>query len=303
MRANDVILHSKIAIKKAIVSKIFFLFLAALFLTCCKDPITELKENIFSAQDNALAENEYNSTIEALTDWAANTKFYKKGEKILPPSVIVTFIDSTFLDMDAIEGTLDFGKRGRHKPYGLLCKDGKYRAGKIHFRLNKPVEFPGAVFQLSCDKIDSFYSGSGDAMNFITGNFTVENNNGMSLIVKADQITLTDAAGLTIFWNCNRSIQLIKDAGKGIWGDVYSMEGSASGVNRNGEKFEVTIEKPLVKKMETGCSKTFIKGLLTIKNETSDKTITLNYDPHDNEACDLIAEADINGKKTIFKLE
>ncbi|MFM9945707.1 MAG: hypothetical protein ACKVQB_10795 [Bacteroidia bacterium] len=281
----------------------FILLLTSLFLFNCTDPVTELKENIYSAQDNALVENEYNSTIEAMTDWVANTKFYKKGDRIIPGNVKVDFKDSTFIDLDGVEGSIDFGAKGKTKPYGLLCGDGKYRAGKIHFKLSKPVELAGSVFQLIIEKSDSFYSGSGETMNLLFGKISIENRDGWSLLVIADKLNLVGGENKIMEWNCIRIIKMIKDAGKGIWGDIYSLEGSADGTNRIGEKFEVNIEQPLIKKMENGCSKTFVKGILSIKNDASDKTIRVDYDPNKDEACDNLIEADINGKKTVFKLD
>lgn len=282
---------------------IFTILLTCIFLINCSDPITELKENIFPAQDNAQAENEYSSTIEAMTDWIANTKFYKKSERIVPANAIVSLNDSSFSDFDGVDGYIDFGMKGSAKPFGLLCSDGKYRAGKIHFYLNKPFELPGSIFEIKIEKKDSFYSGSGDKMNLLSGTFSVENSDGISLNIKADKLIMVYTDGNTIQWNCNRIIRLIKDAGKGVWGDIYSIEGTAHGTCRNGEVFNATIEQPLIKKMEPGCSKTFIKGILSIKNTSTDKSIRVNYDPKNDEACDNIIEADINGKKSVFKID
>jgi len=269
----------------------------------CNKTLTELKENVFSAEDNALAENECNSTIEAMSDWVANTKLYKKAGGILPGSVTIFFIDSTFKDMDGIEGVIDFGFRGNAKPYGLLCSDGKYRSGKIRFFLSKPIEVPGSFFQLTCEQKDSFYTGSGNEMTWLSGIISIENLDGMSLILKTDSLNVVDNFRNKISWSCNRTIRLIKDAGKGIWGDIYSVEGAAKGMNRDGEKFDVNIDEPLIKKMELNCSKTFIIGKLSIKNDVANKTILVNYDPYNNEACDNTAEAEINGKKTLFKVD
>lgn len=303
MTVFGVNLHSKLVIKKIKVRKIFILFITTLFLSNCEDPITQVKENIFSAQDNALVENEVNSTIEAMTDWVANVKFYKKTNQIIPAGAIIIFKDSTFNDFDGIEGTIDFGPKGLTKPYGLLCSDGKYRAGKIHFTLNQPVEFPGSVFQMTMESAGKFYSGTGDEMNLLSGILSVENKDGFSLLVKAVKLILNEEEGKSVEWNCSRTIRMVKDAGKGVWGDVYSLEGTANGINRNGEEFEVSIDQPLIKKMEDGCSKTFVKGILSIKNTAANKIIRVDYDPNKDEACDNIAEADINGKKTIFKIK
>lgn len=283
--------------------RIFLTFITTFYLLGCREPLTEVKENIFSAQDNSKVENEFNSTVEAITDWVVTSKFNKKAERILPGNVKIEFDDSTFTDLDGIEGTLDFGSPGDSKPYGMLCSDGKYRSGKIKFKLNHMLEIPGSKLELLCNAEDSFGSGSGDEMNSITGLMVLENPDGMSLMLSTDKLLFKDSDGFTTEWSCKRKLSILKDAGQGIWGDEYALEGVSSGTNRENEKYEVIIESPLIKKMESGCSKTFVKGTLSIKNLSSDKLIRVDYDPFKDERCDRIAEAEINGKKTIYKVD
>ena len=83
-------------------------------------------------------------------------------------------------------------------------------------------------------------------------------------------------------------------------GDVFEILGSASGTNRKGEAFTVTIDVPLKKKVDVGCAQTFVKGKLTLKNTDSGKEIIIDYDPFGNEACDRVAKATINGKDHIY---
>lgn len=281
--------------------KLFILFLTSFFLVNCNEPVTEIKENIFSAMDNCLVENEFNSTIEAFIDWTSDDVFYKKAERILPQNIKVTFIDSTFSDLNGVEGLIDFGLKGYKKPYGLLCSDNKYRAGKVRFKLNQPIEIPGAVLSLTFIEADSFYTGAGNEMYRVEGQMLVENPDGMSIVLKTNGLKVIHEKTV-MHWSCNRSIKLLKDAGKGIWGDVYSLDGFASGTNRNGEMYEVKITEPLIKKMEEGCSETFVQGRLEVINTQNEKSIKVNYDPEGTQKCDKRAEAEINGKKTIFML-
>ncbi|MBO6517638.1 MAG: hypothetical protein JJ975_13920, partial [Bacteroidia bacterium] len=106
-----------------------------------------------------------------------------------------------------------------------------------------------------------------------------------------------------IAWSSDRVITQLEDAGEGIWGDTYMVSGDASGVNREGDSFNVVIDEPLIKVMEKGCAKTFISGILTVSATNSSKVISIDYDPFKNRDCDYFAEAIINGRKTIFKVE
>lgn len=302
MEQIDVFLHSKLGNKLLKVRKLFFLFVIAGFFNACKDPVVEVKENIFSAKDHSLVENEFNSTVEALSDWISNAKFYKKGESIIPENVMVYFADSTFKDLDGVEGTLDFGLPGNTKPYGLLCSDGKYRSGKIHFKCNQPLNVPGAELVLTMSDSDKFSSGPGDELYLLNGVFKIQNPDGQHLKLTTINMQLANKSG-KITWSCDRILKLVKDAGQGIWGDIYSLEGISNGLNRNGEAFSVQITELLIKKMEVGCSRTFVKGKLTIKNEDTGKDTHINYDPDNNSACDQLIEAEVNGKKTRFLLK
>jgi hypothetical protein len=71
-------------------------------------------------------------------------------------------------------------------------------------------------------------------------------------------------------------------------------------VNRKGESFTVKVDVPLVKKVELGCARTFVKGKITLTNTSSGKTILIDYDPYNDQKCDLIAKATINGKEYFY---
>jgi hypothetical protein len=104
----------------------------------------------------------------------------------------------------------------------------------------------------------------------------------------------------SVAWQSTRTITKLVDNGPGILGDQFQITGSASGINRNNENFTVTIDVPLLKKVELGCARTFVKGKITLTNVSSGKTIMIDYDPFNNQACDLTAKATINNKEYFY---
>ena len=63
---------------------------------------------------------------------------------------------------------------------------------------------------------------------------------------------------------------------------------------------EVNITEPLYKKIQMGCARTFTQGVLNVINVSNQEKIKLDYDPYNNNACDLIAKATIRSKEFIF---
>lgn len=273
-----------------------------LLFFACSETLIEVKENIVPAKDHSLIENEFNSTVEALTDWVSHQNFYKKNESILPQNIGLHFVDSTFKDLDGVEGTLDFGPQGNSKPLGLLCADGKYRAGKIKFSCNIPLHLPGAKLMLESGPNDRFSSGNGDEMLYLQGVISVENLDGKQVRLLTRNL-VTEHNGQTMNWTCNRVLRMISDAGEGIWGDVFSVEGHSSGTTRNGEHYTASITEPLIKKMEAGCSKTFVKGRVNLVDSLLGKIYKINYDPENNQACDRWIETEVNGRKSVFQIQ
>jgi len=270
-------------------------------LTNCGDELPVVKENIFSAEDNTLAETHFFATFEAAYDViTTDDRFGKTRTTIIPSDATIEFIDSSFDDGDGVEVIVDFGELLKTEPRGKLCQDGRYRAGKMLIHVNQSVqsaEFRATVTM--CDE-DQFYSGNGVDMAQLTGT-TVISLVGISIrvLIKDARIIYEDNE---IHWSSDRIITQLKSAGEGIWGDTYAVTGSASGVNREGDSFEVAINEPLIKVMEKGCSRTFLEGQLTVTANNSSKVIYIDYDPYKNRDCDLYAEAVINGKKLIFKV-
>lgn len=274
--------------------------LATMGMVSCKKDKLEVLETITSAEDNSTAESEFTAAFDLGNDVASSDGRLKKaGTSILPSGAVLTITDSLFTDGDGKEFSIDFGPLGTTAPLGKLCGDGRYRAGKINFTLSAPYLTVGSILTISITDNDKFFGGNGSQMTQISGTkvITRTQDNQFSVVVTNGKATNDNG---TVTWNASRTITRISDAGPGLLGDVFEISGSASGTNRKGEAFTVTIDVPLKKKVEAGCAQTFIKGKLTLKNTDSGKEIIIDYDPFNNEACDRVAKATINGKDYIY---
>ncbi len=278
------------------------LLLGAFIVSSCSEPISEEKDTIYSGQDNSKAETHFYATYDVIYDIVSTNDKLQKGETtILPSSAEVTFEDSTFLDGNGISFTVDFGPLGTSEPKGTLCQDGRYRAGKLHISANSKFLDPLFTVVVTLNDDDQFFSGNGSDMVQVIGTKKITKQTLTSLKIEiSDAKIITDEYELP--WSSTRIIELVSDKGPGIWGDVYKVTGSAQGSNRFGEEYEVDIITPLIKKMELGCAQTFVSGKLNVSMTNSNKVIGVNYDPYGNEACDMFAEADIQGRKTIFRV-
>lgn len=275
--------------------------ISVLTVSCRKDTQDTL-ETIESAEDNSTAENEFTSLFDVADDFSSNDSRTRTGNTILPSGAVVNFSDSTFSDGDGVECTIDFGPLKSSTPKGILCNDGRYRAGVVHLSISKRYLQDSSVVEISAGDADNFYAGS-DGVNLtkLTGTLKVTRTSASSLRIEVINARAINDKG-TVSWQSVRNITKTLDNGAGILGDQFEVTGQASGVNRNGEDFTVTIDVPLVKKVEMGCARTFVKGKITLTNASSGKTIKIDYDPFNDGRCDLTAKATINNKEYYYSV-
>ncbi|NQW42874.1 MAG: hypothetical protein HQ463_05525 [Bacteroidetes bacterium] len=282
-----------------ILTAIFFIILTLSFFACKKDK-KEIIETIISAEDNSTAENEFTSVFDVADDFTSNDTRTRSGNTILPNGAIVTFTDSVFTDGNGIAFTIDFGTLKLVAPKGIYCKDGRYRSGKLSFTASKKYFEIVNVITVSASDADKYYGGNdGTNLTQVTGTTTLTRTTATSLNIDVANAKAVNDKG-TVTWKSNRTITKTVDNGAGLLGDEFEVIGSASGVNRNGENFTVTIDVPLYKKIQLGCARTFVKGKITLTNTTSNKTIKIDYDPYNNVACDAVAKATINNKEYYY---
>ena len=278
----------------------------ALSLSNCSESIPEVKETIHSAEDNSMAETHFMAMFDAAFDFiATDGKFKKKSGPTIVPSekVTVTYKDSSFNDGDGIEVEVDFGpldNPGEQK--GILCQDGRYRAGKLNISVNQSVNSADFKATVRIDKGHKYYSGDGVNMTQLSGRMVIRFVEPLIIGVKIEKAEVSNDE-VEVEWESELTIIGQFEAGPGIWGDTYTIMGRSSGTNRDGESYTTVIEEPLIKKMENDCATTFVDGKITLSSSESSQVISIDYDPFENQECDRFAEASINGRKTIFEIQ
>lgn len=272
----------------------------SLLTVSCRKDRKATQETIVSAEDNSTIENEFTSLFDVADDFSSNDSRTRAGNTILPSGAVVTFTDSSFSDGDGIECSIDFGPLKNSTPKGMYCNDGRFRAGVVHLVITKRYRYDSAEVIVTTTDNDNYYAGSdGSNMTKITGELRLLRMSANSIKIDVNNAKAVNDNG-TVAWKSTRTITKTIDNGDGIIGDVFQVTGEASGVNRNGESFTVKIDDPLVKKVELGCARTFIKGKITLTNETSGKTLKIDYDPYSDGRCDLVAKATINNKEFFY---
>ncbi|MBL7812400.1 MAG: hypothetical protein JNL57_09285 [Bacteroidetes bacterium] len=267
----------------------------------CKG-VKDAKDNISSAQDFTSAETEFSGTFDISDDLAQTEgKIKKGGTGILPSGAVLTWIDSTFLDGDGVDFSVDFGALGTTAPKGMLCNDGKYRSGVVHYSLTKRYSEIGASLTISVDAADKFYTGDGTNMFNLSGSLNVTRSALDSVNITMSNGKLVDPDGKTLQFQGSKAIKVISGLmTPGIWGDEYRITGSGSGVNREGDSYTWAITTPLIKKLDAGCARTFIVGVIEVQNTTASTSLKVDFDPYKNKACDRIAKAIIGSREFIF---
>ncbi|MDP2175033.1 MAG: hypothetical protein Q8K70_03890 [Bacteroidota bacterium] len=278
---------------------IFYILISVLVISCNKDRrIT--KDSITSAEDNSTLESEFSSLYTVMEDFASNDRRVRSGNFLLPSGAIITFQDSLFSDGNGIECTIDFGALRNSDPKGLFCNDGRFRAGILHIKTNKRFFQDSFICEMWAEENDAFYAGNdGFNLSNIRGKTTLVKLSNNSYTFEVENARLENEKGVCT-WQSKRIITKKIDNGPGVIGDEFEITGEASGVNRKGEAFKVTVDKPLYKKIAMGCARTFVDGKISIINIDNDRKIEIDYNPYNNNACDLIAKAIIGRKEFIF---
>lgn len=259
------------------------ILLSSLFLYSCRKPAQE--GDIQSAEDQLMAENEFTRIYELVEEVAERAVFSGNTQgSILPAAARLNFSDSSYTDGSPVMFTIDFGAMDSLHPAGLICTDGKYRAGKIHASVSAPRTQIGSVISVSITEADGYYSGNGQNMQQYRAEETIEQIDSFTVRLQLSNAGLTNSLG-TLRWSSDLSIRKVYDAGPGWWNDKYEMKGLSSGINVSGSEFEVEITSPLLRDFSPGCYQTFIQGSWILKDARGN-SLTVDYDAFGDAACD-----------------
>jgi hypothetical protein len=259
---------------------------ALLFSSCKKDSAKD--SDVESAQDNALAEADYND-VTTITDQAAlggsvnmrvaGDASASREDGSLGSGCATVTID-TVSTPHAV--TIDFGTTN------CVCNDGRSRRGKIIATYTGRYKESGTVITIS---FNNYFVND----NQITGSKKITNqglNNSGNLVYKIEvngSIIKANSGG-TITWISTRQREWLAGSSTPLLlsDDVYSITGSASGTTAKGKAYTITITKALVRKMSC---RWFESGTLDVTPEGK-PTRTLDYG---TTGCDANATVTILG--------
>lgn len=262
-------------------TQILGLFFLALALFSCRKEEAENAYSIYSARDNAKAESLWNDVYDVVDDVASDTEGIKTNNF---PCVDTCIVDTTSNPRTIL---IDFGNDDCE---GL---DGKNRVGQILVTFTGRYREPGTIITITPQNyyIDDFQ---------IQGTKTVSNmglnedgNMFFNITVSNASITAPNNE-YTTSWQSQRTRVWLQ--GRNTWqlfDDVYEVSGSGSGVNRNGESFEVNITEPLL--IALNCP--WIKaGTVQISPENG----PVRTKDYGDGACDALVTVTVNGEVYTF---
>jgi hypothetical protein len=275
------------------------LSLLAIAVGCQEEPILEIIETGESSQISLNAVSEILSTFDIVQDWSTGDLLYfKKEESLMPSDVVISYLDTSFIDGDGIQLGFDFGFLGQ-SPHGLLCKDGKYRAGYFTVSLNKNPRDIDAKLVIEFPDDNPFYSGDGESMTEISGAMVLKRISDDELKLTTSQLSVIENKEERLV-DATIAIRELADNGYGIVNDQLSFDGTLS-VTDSDLTISLTTTSPLRKNYTLECAKNIVEGKIDMTISNSISAIDIDFDPDSDAACDNKVAICINGKTVIYR--
>jgi hypothetical protein len=232
--------------KNSILSGIMTCCLIATTFTACKKDSKESDNDTMPAQDNSLAESNYND-VNTMVDASVNigTSFSFRQETGARVEDVMGGCTKVTLDTAnaACTLTIDFGTTNCEGP------DGRKRRGKILASWNGKYRDKNTVVNITFDNYfvnDNQIKGTHKTTNmgYNTAQHLVYKIEVDGSIVKANN-------GGTILWKSTREREWVAGSNTplNILDDTYSITGSASGTTAEGGAYSINITQALVRKM------------------------------------------------------
>ncbi len=254
---------------------------ALIFNGCKKENDIQLEDNNIS-QDDSYAEKTFEE-VSGIADEAydmkagGNLKAYPGDRLFLSECATVT-LDTTVMPRVL---TIDFGEEN------CLCRDGKYRRGKIIITFNGRYRQPGTVITHGFE--DFFVNDKSVEGTKVVTNMG-ENDNGNIYFTIEVVGVIQREDGSTFSWTASREREWIQGYETNRpWDDIYLITGTASGVRPNGLTWEHEIMTAL--RVEMAC-RFIVSGTMEIRPEGR-PVILLDYG---DGSCDNEATVTVNGE-------
>jgi len=264
--------------KDQLLKRVLVIGLISLVMVGCRKK-DEPDKDTGTASDNALAEGTFNDVSNIADEAASGTMdSYKVGSdaSILGNCATISFT-STATDTTM---TIDFGT------VNCLCKDGRYRRGKIMVTWSGAYKDAGHVHTIT---FDNYFVNNNQVLGSKTVTNTGLNNAGNISYDISVNGTVILSNGKTVTWTSQRVREFIEGSATTTrFDDVYLVTGSANGSTSQGHSFTATIINPV--RIEVACHY-IVSG--TIEFSPSGKAMrTIDFG---SGACDALATVTING--------
>jgi len=286
---------------------LFLVFIGVLGVQSCENIHQNQGDEIETHDEYIVFQNQLFSIFEIIEEIADQTTPQGLPEHwkspMLPKNIKIEKKDSSYLDGNGVEFEVDFGtwKNNIQLPLDL---DGKVKAGKFKVRIDKFYQEIGSHMSVEFNGSEPFMIGDSSApltwmgeMEFIRMDFNL-------LKVTANSLQM-EVLNLKRTASCNLKIEKTSGMGTpGIFEDSYKVSGDVLANVDEDDLLKVTINSPLVKRVEWGCSSSPLKGILIIQGEKDENKqgVTVDFDPFNNEACDDWVRLQFAGKTKDFKI-
>lgn len=269
------------------------------FTSCDEKNVIVVPETSQSTENSLLAVSEVISTFDVVEDFVSSSQmFLKKDESLIPADAEIIILDHEFTDGDGIEAILNFGTIGL-EPHGLLCKDNKYRAGKIRVYLDKPYMETDAKLTVSFDEEEPFFSGNGKDMSRIVGSFQLHRISNDELLLHCGELSVETADKEAVTVAANLSILRVENNGEGLVNDKLSFDGQLK-VESLSEQLNFKIMEPLNKDYNLACAQYIKVGKINVEPVNSASSIGVDFDPNNDKACDNTVGITVNGRMFMY---
>ena len=279
------------------------IFISLVILTtsmagCKEDNLIEVSINSKSTEVSLSLLTEVLSTFDIVSDLSSsNVLFLKKDQSLLPNGLIINYIDTTFQDGNGLKIELDFGGLGE-LPHGQLCKDNKYRAGKMMVAVNRPMSQLDAKLEVSFSEEFPYYTGNGKKMTKLVGQMALlrKSETEITFSIKELKTSLEEEKHMIA---ANFSVQTLQDGGLGIVNDELSFSGTIS-VSDSTSALLFSTTNPLIKNYALPCAKYILAGDLVAVLPETNSIMEVDFDPDHDRACDNKVALIVNGKRVIY---
>ncbi len=285
---NEIVNQKFIVMKTIRISSIFILFavFTFIFTSCEKDQITNTEDAITTTEEASAAEGMFEDAFDQAEMYENNDATKSATEGYCIPTIEIAYPEDRPYPRVV---TIDFGTDG------CEGRNGAIRKGVII------VTVTGFFLETGSKRIITF---DGFSVNDyqVEGTKTVTNmgqNEAGNWVRKIEvEGSVTTPEDKVITRISTGEIEWVEGASTPFyfWDDVFSITGTASGVNSKGVAYQSEITSPLIK--ARNC-RWIQEGILTIVS--GENTVIIDYG--DGTKCDNVATATVNGEEKEIKFK